>query len=228
MIDNLAQYLDFANHHANATPSDIRTLCKGVVEYGFNSAFVNSCYITLAREFLGNAAKVGTAIAFPLGQDTLPIKKTAVNVAVMLGADELDIVPNIGMFLAGEDDAFFAEMKELVESAHMVGKPVVLKFIIETGYFDALPHGSQRIQEASRLIQASGADFVKICSGMGKRGASVADVRLVRKAVGPDMLIKAAGGIDTLEEAQSIIEAGANRIGTSHAIEIVTQQRMLP
>ncbi|MBU1327028.1 deoxyribose-phosphate aldolase [Patescibacteria group bacterium] len=225
MIDNLAQHLDFANHHASATPSDIHALCKGVMEYGFNSAFVNPCYITLARESLGNAAKVGTAIAFPLGQDTLSIKKTAVNEAVMLGADELDIVPNIGAFLAGEDDAFYAELKAIVESTHMVGKPVVVKFIIETGFFDKLADGKTRIQKASRLIQGSGADFVKICSGMGPRGASVEDVKLVREAVGATMKIKVAGGIDTLREAEELINAGADRIGTSHAIEIVTEKR---
>ena len=100
-----AHYLDFANHHADATPADIEKLCNDVVGYGFHAAFVNACYISFVRRGLAKLKKesvrVGTVISFPLGQDTIAAKVAAVNEAVQLGADELDVVPNIGTFLSG-------------------------------------------------------------------------------------------------------------------------------
>ncbi len=150
-------------------------------------------------------------ISFPLGQDTLSAKIAAVNEAVRLGADELDVVPNIGSFDP-------QELKEIVDSAHMPGRPVVIKFILDPGYLT-----KEQLSEYAKIVQASGADYVKIGSGMGPRGPSVADVEIVRAAVGPDMNIKVAGGIDTKDEAEAFITAGVARIGTSHAVEIVTQ-----
>ncbi len=219
-MNPLAPYLDLANHHANATPEDIKKLCASVVLYNLHAAFVNPCYITLAKETLADKAPVGTGLSFPLGQETKSSKQTAANEAVQLGADELDVVPNLGLFLAGDRNGFLSEMTEVVESAKMVGKPVIIKFIIETGYLT-----DDQIEDAAKLVVQSGADFVKICSGMGPRGASVHDVEIVKKAVGPTVKIKAAGGIDTYEEAIALISAGANRLGTSHAVEIVTKTK---
>jgi deoxyribose-phosphate aldolase len=213
-----AQYLDFANHHAAATPADIEKLCKNVLEYGFHAAFVNAAYIPLAKKLVDGNAKVGTVVSFPLGQDTIASKVAAVNEAVQLGADELDVVPNIGTFLAGDTSAFVSDMKTIVEGARMVGRPVVVKFILDPGYMNT----EDQMKQAAQAIQQSGADFVKIGSGMGPRNPSVADVHTVRAAVGPTMNIKVAGGIDTYEEAKAFIDAGASRIGTSHAIEIIT------
>jgi len=204
-----AQYLDFANHHANATPADIEKLCASVIEHGFHAAFVNPCYISFARRGL-TKLKIGTVISFPLGQDTVATKVAAVNEAVALGADELDIVPNIGSLA-------LQEIKEITDSARMVGKPVIIKFILDPGYLTG-----QQLGAAAKLIQQSGADFVKIGSGMGPREPSVEDVKIVREAV-PTMKIKVAGGVDTYEEAKAFIDAGVTRIGTSHALEIVTQ-----
>jgi deoxyribose-phosphate aldolase len=239
----LAQYLDFANHRADATPADIEKLCKNVLEYGFHAAFVNAAYITLAKKLLGGKARVGTVVSFPLGQDTIASKVAAVNEAVTLGADELDVVPNIGIFLAGDINAFTDEMKTIVDGARMarlpapasppakpgeaardrrdggqVGRAVIVKFILDPGYMNT----SEQMKQAALAIQQSGADFVKIGSGMGPRGPSVEDVATVRAAVGPAMNIKVAGGIDTYQEAKAFIDAGASRIGTSHAVEIVT------
>jgi len=213
----LAQYLDFASHHANATPADIEKLCAAVIEHGFHAAFVNPCYISFVRPRL-TKLKIGTVISFPLGQDTIAAKVAAVNEAVQLGADELDIVPNIATFLAGDTNGFVGEMKTIVDGARMVGKPVVVKFILDPGYCNT----AEQMKEAARAIQQSGADFVKIGSGMGPREPSVEDVKIVREAV-PTMKIKVAGGVDTYEEAKTFINAGVARIGTSHAIEIVTQ-----
>jgi deoxyribose-phosphate aldolase len=214
MPDSLAQYLDFANHRADATPADIETLCAKVIEHGFHAAFVNATYITLAKS---KGVRVGTVVSFPLGQDTIAAKVAATNEAVQLGADELDIVPNLGTFLSGDTNGFFHDMKEIIDAAHMVGRPVIVKFILEPGLLE-----KKQLAQAALLVQKSGADYVKIGSGMGPREPSVEDVRIVRKAVGADMKIKVAGGITTYEKAKTFIDAGVTRIGTSHAIEIVT------
>lgn len=208
-----AHYLDFANHSANATPADIETLCAEVIEYGFHAAFVNAAYITLAKS---KGVRVGTVVSFPLGQDTVAAKVAAVNEAVQLGADELDIIPNIGNF-------DIQELKAITDGARMPGKPVVIKFILDPGYLT-----KEQLAAYAKIVQASGADFVKIGSGMGPRGPSVEDVKIVREAVGPDMKIKVAGGIDTYEEAKAFIDAGVTRIGTSHAIDIVTTTEVPP
>jgi deoxyribose-phosphate aldolase len=218
MPDSLAHYLDFANHHAAATPTDIEKLCTAVIEHDFHAAFVNATYITLAKKLLGGKKPIGTVVSFPLGQDTIASKVAAVNEAVQLGADELDVVPNIGTFLAGDINGFVNEMKTIVDGARMVGKPVIVKFILDPGYINT----PEQMGQAALAIQQSGADFVKIGSGMGPRGPSVEDVKIVREAVGPAMKIKVAGGIDTYKEAKAFIDAGVARIGTSHAIEIIT------
>ncbi|MBI3577419.1 deoxyribose-phosphate aldolase [Candidatus Gottesmanbacteria bacterium] len=217
-MDSLARSLDLANHHGNATCADIKAICAAVLEYGFNGAFVNPVYIGLAKEKLGDKAKVGTVISFPLGQDALAVKQEAAKAALASGADELDIVPNLGRFLEARADKLLAEMKAIVVAVKEARKDAIVKFILETGYMT-----DEQIAEGAKLVVESGADFVKICSGMGPRGASIHDVEIVRKAVGPDMKIKVAGGIDTRQEAEAFISAGANRIGTSHAVEIVSK-----
>lgn len=217
----LAGHLDLANHHPQSTPEDIEVLCQKVTEFGFNSAFVNPCYVALAKSLLVNRTKVGTVVSFPLGQDTLNAKISAVNELVQVGADELDVVPNIGTLLTGDEDGFKAELQELVAVAHQ-SRPVIIKFIIETGLFDNLDNGRELVKKAAVLIRDSGADFVKICTGMGPRGASVKDVNLVRQAVSNTIKVKAAGGIDTRAEALALLAAGADRIGTSHAVKIIS------
>lgn len=216
----IAQNLDFANHHANATPDDIRSLCENVVKYGFHTAFVNPAYVALAKSLLGSHAKIGCVISFPLGQDETTVKMAAANRAVSDGADELDVVPNLGTYISGNKAGFLKEMSDIVESARIYGKPVVVKFILDPGYFDSLPNKKEAMQDVAQCIQQSGADFVKIGSGMGPRGPSLEDVSIIKEAV-PGMNIKVAGGIDTREEAERFLNAGVVRIGTSHAIDIV-------
>lgn len=230
----IASHLDLANHHPDATPEDIKNVCQKVLTYGFNGGFVNPCYIALARVELGDRAKVGTAFSFPLGQDTLDMKLFAAREAIRLGADELDVVPNNGLLLTETGFGQYRdELKAIVEAARGARVDIVVKFIIETGLFlieettastDEKDRGEFLIKRAAEAILASGADFVKICSGMGKRGASLNDVRLVKEAIGnAPIKIKVAGGIDTIEEAQAFLDAGAHRIGTSKAVEIMEQ-----
>jgi len=219
MQTDLPSHLDLANHHSNATVSDIEKLCDDVIGYGFNAAFVNPTYITVAKMRLGGKAKVGTVISFPLGQDTVEMKMNASQESMKLGADELDIVPNNG--LIGVDvSAYTEEMKTIVYATRTVNADIVIKFILETGYLT-----SEQIKTGALAIVDAGADFVKICSGMGRRGASLGDVKLVKEAIGDRAQIKVAGGIDTLEEAQGFLSAGANRIGTSAAVKIIEEFR---
>jgi deoxyribose-phosphate aldolase len=213
----LASHLDLANHHPEATPEDIKNLCQKVKEYGFHTAFVNSCYVNLAKAELEGIGKVGTVISFPLGQDSRDAKVVSTIEAAKNGADELDVSMNVGLFKAGESQTVLEEMKAIVEAAKAINKDIVVKFIIETGLLTP-----EEIKTASLLVLESGADFVKTCSGLGPRGASLEDIKIIKEAIGDKIKIKAAGGIDTLEEAQQFIEAGVSRIGTSHAVEIVT------
>lgn len=213
----LATFLDLANHHPEATPQDIKNLCQKVKEYGFHTAFVNSCYVSLAKTELEGIGKVGTVISFPLGQDSRDVKVVAAMEAAKNGADELDVSMNVGLFKAGEETAVLEEMKAIIEAAKAINREIVVKFIIETGLLTP-----EEIKTASLLVLKSGADFVKTCSGLGPRGASLEDIKIIKEAIGDKIKIKAAGGIDTLEEATKFIEAGVSRIGTSHAVEIVT------
>ena len=215
----LSQYLDLANHHQEAMPEDIRQLCQKVKEYHFHSAFVNPFYVSLAKEGLNEVrGLVGTVIAFPLGQETKDIKVLSAIKAVKDGADELDVSLNIGLFKAGKSQEVLEEMRAILSSAKEIKKTTIIKFIIETGLLT-----DEEIKEASGLVLESGADFVKICSGMGPRGASLKDVELVKSAIGGKIKIKVAGGIDTLKEALDFIKAGVDRIGTSKAVEIMEE-----
>lgn len=217
--EDLVKYLDFANHHQDATPEDIKELCQKVKKYGFHSAFVNPCYIPLARELMADGI-VGTALAFPLGQDSQEIKVLAAIDAAKKGADELDVAMNVGLFKAGKEDQVLAEMEAVISGAKNIKGSVVVKFIIETGYLT-----SKEIKKASQLVLQSGADFVKANSGLGPRGSSLKDVELIREAVGDKIKIKVAGDIDTYHEAISFINKGADRIGTSKAVEIIEKAK---
>jgi deoxyribose-phosphate aldolase len=217
----LVKYLDFANHHAEASYDDIEVLCDHVAKYGFNAAFVNPFYVSSAQkyayEILKKKIKIGTAISFPLGQETVETKIASALEAVKNGADEVDISTNTGLLNFGQDGVYLEELKQIVAAVKNQRKETVVKFIIETG----LVLLEDRIKTAAEIILQSGADFVKICSGMGPRGASLKDVELVKSVVGDKIKIKVAGGIDTLKEATDFIQAGVSRIGTSKAIEII-------
>ncbi len=212
----LAKYLDLANHHQDATPEAIGKLCERVKKYGFHSAFVNPCYLPLARELLGEEGVVGTVISFPLGQDTKNTKILAAIDAIKKGADELDVCMNVGLFKGGEEEKVLGEMRAIVQAVKDMKEAVIVKFIVETGFLT-----DEGIKKAAQLVLESGADFVKTNSGFGPRGASLKDVELIRRAVGDKIKIKVAGGIHTYEKAMEFIAKGADRIGTSKAVEII-------
>lgn len=212
-MDSLAKYLDLANHHPNSTEGDIKDVCEKVKKYGFNSAFVNPFYIQFAKTF---GVKVGTVISFPLGQETLSVKTGCAESYASLGADELDVSLNVGYLKVGKWTESLVEMKAIVESARKINPKIIIKFIPETGYLTP-----EEIKQTAEIMADSGADFFKTCSGLGPRGATVEDVQLVRQAIGNKLKIKCAGGIETYDQAMALINAGADRIGTSHAVEII-------
>ena len=217
MISNLASYLDLANHHPNATPDQINSLCQNVTQYKFNAAFVNPIYVSLAKSLVGPADKVGTVISFPLGQDTLEVKLTAINNALELGADELDVSANVALFKQAHWDQALENMKRLVAAVKDFNPTKIIKFIIETGYLTP-----EEITQASLTVLNSGADFVKTCSGMGPRGVTLEDVKLIKQVIGDQIKIKVAGGVTNYDQAIQLITAGASRIGTSKAVDILT------
>ena len=216
----LAKYLDLANHHQDATLRQIKKLCALVKKHGFHSAFVNPCYLKEAKGWLPDSASLGTVIAFPLGQETKDIKLLEVIEAINKGADELDVSMNVGYFKSKRYQECLEEMRAIVEMAKSRKSKILVKFIIETGFLT-----DKEIKKASALVLESGADFIKTCSGMGPRGASLKDVDLIREVVKDRIKIKVAGGVDTYQEAIGFIERGADRIGTSQAVKIVNDYR---
>ncbi len=217
-MDNLAQYLDLANHSPATTSRDVEILCSKVLEHGFNSAFLNPYFVPLARQLMADKGKVGTVISFPLGQETTAVKVISARAAVLSGADELDISLNVGLLKEHNWAAVLSEAKEIVLAVRAVDKAKIIKFIPETGFLTP-----DEIKKSAEIILSSGADFYKTCSGLGPRGATVEDVKLVREAIGSKLKVKVAGGVTSYDQAVAFIQAGADRIGTSHAVEIIEQ-----
>lgn len=213
-MTDIAKYLDLANHHPDSTEEQIKSLCQKVKQYSFNAAFVNPFYIEFTKS---QGVKVGTVISFPLGQETLSVKTGCAESYASLGADELDVSLNVGYLKSGKWTESLVEMKAVVQAARSINNIIIIKFIPETGY---LTEGE--IKRTAEIMADSGADFFKTCSGLGPRGATIEDVQLIRQTIGNKLKIKVAGGIETYGQAISFINAGADRIGTSHAVEIIT------
>ena len=197
----------------DASPEQIVKLCEEAKEFDFMSVCVNPAYVPLASECLaGTGVKVCTVIGFPLGMNLTKTKIEEAELCISQGADEIDMVINVGMLKAGHDDYVREEIKLLKEVA---GK-LVLKVIIET----CLLTDEEKVR-ACRLAKEAGADFVKTSTGFSTGGATVHDVKLMREAVGPEMGVKASGGVRTHEDLIAMVEAGANRIGTSNGTKII-------
>lgn len=215
-MNNIAHYLDYANHHSNTTHEDVQKISKAVIQYSFNGVFINPLYISYAKELLDGQGKIGTVISFPLGQELLSIKISSVEKAAYAGADELDVSLNVGAIKEARWNIIEQEMKDIINAARLIRSDIIVKFIPETGYLTPF-----EIKKTAELMVHAGADFFKTCSGMGPRGSTIEDVTLVREAVGSAIKVKVAGGIRTYQQARAFIDAGANRIGTSRAVEII-------
>ena len=197
----------------DAQPEQIIQLCEEAKQFDFMSVCVNPAYVPLAAECLkGSDVKVCTVIGFPLGMNLTKTKIEEAALAIKEGADEIDMVINVGMLKAGHDQYVEEEIREL----KAVAGSKVLKVIIET----CLLTDDEKVR-ACIASKNAGADFVKTSTGFSTGGATVHDVALMRKTVGPDMGVKASGGVRTHEDLLAMVEAGATRIGTSNGTKII-------
>ncbi|MFC2399753.1 deoxyribose-phosphate aldolase [Capnocytophaga gingivalis] len=204
---DIAKYIDYTLLKATATPADIEKLCKEALEYGFYSVCVNSGYVPLAAEQLkGSKVKVCTVVGFPLGAMSTQAKLYETSVALTQGAQEIDMVLNVGLFLSGN----VAKVLEEIALLKQETGDRVLKVIIETCYLN-----DEQKRLASQVCVDAGADFVKTSTGFGTGGATLADVQLIKEVVGDRAKIKASGGIRDKQTALQYISLGVDRIGAS-------------
>lgn len=198
----------------DAQPEQIVKLCDEAKQFDFMSVCVNPAYVPLAAKCLEDSnVKVCTVIGFPLGMNLTKTKVEEAVTCVKQGADEVDMVINVGMLKAGHDDYVREEIREIKQA---VGHNIILKVIIETCLLN-----NDEIVRACKAAKEAGADFVKTSTGFSTGGATVEAVRLMRETVGPEMGVKASGGVRTHEDLIAMVEAGANRIGTSSGAKII-------
>jgi deoxyribose-phosphate aldolase len=211
--EQLAGMLDHTMVRATATKSDIDKLCDEALEHGFASVAINPIWTSYcAKKLAGSKTRVDPAVGFPLGANTSLVKIEEAREAVKNGADEIDVVINIGALKSGYSEYVERELTDLVNA--VPNTPV--KVIIEAGYLST----EEKIS-ACEISMRAGAAFVKTATGFGPGGATVDDVALMRRVVGAAMGVKAAGGIRTYEQVLALIDAGASRIGTSASVAIV-------
>ena len=211
----LAKMIDHTLLKPYATQEDIVRLCDEAKKYDFAAVCIHPTYVNLASELLrGSGVKVDTVIGFPLGANTLRAKAYEAEVAISEGAEELDMVINIGALKSGD---FHLVRKDIVAVVKAAKKGnATLKVIIEACYLT-----DEEKVRVCQIILESGCDFVKTSTGFGDYGAKVEDVKLLRKIVGNQMGVKAAGGIKTYADALKMINAGASRLGASSGIRIL-------
>jgi deoxyribose-phosphate aldolase len=212
---DVAQYIDHTLLAADATAEDIDVLCSEAEQYGFASVCINPTWVKRAAKNLrGTSVPVCTVIGFPLGATTTDIKATEARKALRDGAREIDMVINIGALKSGDHELVYNDIAKVVDASRETG--AICKVILET----ALLTDEEKVI-ASALAKRAKADFVKTSTGFGPGGATVYDVALMRETVGPDMGIKASGGVRTADDAEDMIAAGATRIGASAGVQIV-------
>lgn len=212
---SLAKMIDHTLLKPDATPDQIAQLCFEARKYGFASVCVNPTWVKLSAQLLeGSPVKVCTVIGFPLGATASDVKAFETKNAIDQGATEIDMVLNIGALKARDLELVARDIRGVVMAAHARG--AIVKVILET---NLLTDEEKTI--ASLIAKEAGADFVKTSTGFGGGGATVHDIALMRRAVGPEMGVKASGGVRTFEDAESLIQAGATRIGASAGVKIV-------
>lgn len=222
--EELAKTIDHTLLRPNATRADIERVCEEARANHFATVCIFPYYVPLASTLLkGHDVKVCTVISFPFGADTTVTKVRAAENAVEAGADEVEFVINIGAMLSGNFRRVRDEIASVVRGVRMksvnVGKGLVLvKVITETCYLD------KKLKKlVCKMVEDGGADFVKTSTGFGPKGATVEDVELLRDELSEDLGVKASGGILTAADAEAMINAGAARLGTSHAVEIMNE-----
>jgi deoxyribose-phosphate aldolase len=213
----IASLIDHTNLKPEARREDIVRLCAEAKEYRFFSVCVNPYWVGFAAtELQDSKVKVCTVAGFPLGATMEVVKSTEAGEAIRAGASEVDMVLNIGALRSGDRDTVYEDIRLLADTCH--GQRVTMKVILETAL---LTDDQKKI--ACELAVAAGADFVKTSTGFASSGATVEDVALMRAAVGPNVGVKASGGIRTLSSVEAMVAAGANRIGASSSVSIMRE-----
>lgn len=212
-VEDLARMIDHTELHIDASYSDIRKLCLETINYGFAAVAVHPVNVPLAARLLnGTQTKVAAVIGFPTGAYTIEGKVFETKDAINKGAREIDFVMNVGALKAGNYSYVVDEMRAIKAAAG----DVITKAILET----CLLTDEEKVT-ACQIAKEAGVDFVKTSTGFGEKGATVEDVKLMRRTVGEDMGVKASGGIRTTQDALAMIEAGATRLGTSAGVAII-------
>lgn len=212
--NELSKFIDHTVLKAETSEKAVEKVCKEALEYKFASVCINPCNVKLASKLLeGSEVKVCTVIGFPLGANTLKVKAFETEDAIANGAHEVDMVINIGKLKDKDYDYVREDIKAVVNAAK--GKALT-KVIIET----CLLTDEEKVK-ACELAKEAGADFVKTSTGFSTGGATPADIKLMRETVGPDMGVKASGGVRNIDDAEAVIKNGATRIGASSSIDIV-------
>ena len=213
MTQNYAAMIDHTLLKAEATRDQIKKLCEEAKQYGFASVCVNPTWVKYAAELLDGAESiVCTVIGFPLGANTSAVKAFETKDAIANGASEIDMVINIGAMKNGEFDLVREDIKAVVDAAN----GTLVKVIIET----SLLTDEEKVK-ACELAVLAGADFVKTSTGFSTGGATAEDIALMRKTVGPEIGVKASGGVRSLEDMKLMVENGATRIGASSGVAIM-------
>jgi deoxyribose-phosphate aldolase len=212
---NIAAIIDHTILRADATRQDVIRVCQEAKKYNCASVCVNGCWVpVVASELAGTQVKVCTVVGFPLGAMSTDAKRVEAELAIRSGAHEIDMVLNIGALKSSEPEVVRSDIEAVAKVCHAAG--AILKVILET----AVLTDAEKVS-ACELAKAAGAHFVKTSTGFGPGGATVEDVALLRRTVGPDMGVKASGGIRTIEDLRRMLAAGANRVGASATVNIV-------
>ena len=204
--------LDHTLLKQTATWEQIRKLCDEGLKYQTASVCIPPCFVRRAKEYVGDHLAICTVIGFPNGNTTTQAKEAEAKEVLEAGADEIDMVINVGMVKEGD----YGAVQQEIETLRKISQGKVLKVIIETCYLT----GEEKIAMCQAVTKA-GADYIKTSTGFGTGGATLEDVRLFREHIGPSVKIKAAGGVKSREDLEMFLEAGCDRIGTSSAVGLL-------
>jgi deoxyribose-phosphate aldolase len=217
--DELARKFDHTNLQQEATESDIELLCREAAQHGFFTVCVNPCYVQLVRDLLHKpSVKICTVAGFPLGANTTGTKLAEAEAALRDGADEIDVVMNVGLFKSGKIAEVETELQKIASTVKSAGVNKICKVIVEAGLLNVA-----EIELACKIVDQCGADFIKTSTGFSEAGgATIKTVEIMNHHRGK-LKIKAAGGIRTLDTALALLRAGADRLGASQSVSILNE-----
>ncbi len=222
--EQLAKTIDQTLLRPTARAQEVQGLCMVAKKNHFASVVVNPCYVSIANRILsGSDVKVCSVVGYPMGANTIETKVFEARDNIKKGADELDVVINLGMIKSGNYSYIEKEISVIVsvirrEQMAEYNKHINIKIVIEAGALE-----KEEIIKICKIVEEAGADFIKTATGFGMRGAELDDIRLIREAVTRNIGVKAAGGIRTFKDAQALVDAGATRLGTSSGLNIIEE-----